>query len=165
MGRGFVLREPSAAACDDQPPRFWLPRKWSTLPCIECRMVRHLSSKNRARKAHSEVPRGQHEEYSISGQTGSPDHQNIQTLASFNRADDPSTSSRARHVGLPVDHSANRDKGFARTGTARACTFAIPSRTLRAAVAMTMRRSDRHTHLVDSRTGRDTQFPLDTEQP
>ena len=78
MGRGFVLREPSVAACDDQLPTFSPLRKWSRLPSIECRTMRHLSSKNRAHKAHSDVLRGQHEKYSISGQTGSPDHQNSQ---------------------------------------------------------------------------------------
>ncbi len=101
MGRGFALREPSVAACDDQLPRFSPPRKWSTLPSIECRTMRHLSSKNPGRKASLRRLTQAARRVSISGQTGSPDHQNIQNVASFSLAGDPNTIGRARHVGLP----------------------------------------------------------------
>jgi hypothetical protein len=102
LGRGFVLREPSAAACDDQRLRFWPPRKWSTLPSIECRMVRHLSSKNRPRKAHSEVLRRQHEEYQFLAKSEAPTTKMFEPLASFNRADtqfhlEPLSAERSFH--------------------------------------------------------------------
>jgi hypothetical protein len=60
LAPGFVCREPSVALYGDQLPRALPLRKWNTLSCVECRMVRHLSSRNRARNASLWTARAGH---------------------------------------------------------------------------------------------------------